>query len=287
MAIEIIVMVFALAPEAITPIERLVLIVLANYADKAGQNIFPAVTRIARETSLGRRTVQLALRRLAVKGFTTIVGEASRHATKYEINLEVLARERSKATVHRAPRAQSDRKDRAANAQSSQDDCAPHAQLDANDCARRAPDCAPDTQICASRAPDPSITVIGTVRTDDATSIEGGDDPYLSALTAFSKAWGQYYRSPFEATSTDRRAIARLTAEQLERWPAALVQFFGSSRESAFYRERRHPLKLLVAQCDRVLAAIGREDDDERPGRHIPSAEETDKYLRSLRVRPA
>lgn len=51
-----------------TPTEQLVLVILANYAGENGQNAFPSVARLSRETRLSERAVQKTLRRLEEMG---------------------------------------------------------------------------------------------------------------------------------------------------------------------------------------------------------------------------
>jgi hypothetical protein len=110
MAIEVITAVLALPPEAVTPTERLVLIVMGYRADKHGRDSFQAVPTIAKRSSLTRRAVQKALRRLAEKGFLEVAGRRSRGALNYSIRLAALR--------HREPRSQSDTQDRERGSQS-------------------------------------------------------------------------------------------------------------------------------------------------------------------------
>jgi hypothetical protein len=102
-AIEAITAVLAIPPEAITATERLVLLVMAWYADSNGRDSFPAVPTVTKRSSLTRRAVQKALRRLAEKGYLVVVGQRSRGALNYSIRLAALE--------HCEPRSQSKARD--------------------------------------------------------------------------------------------------------------------------------------------------------------------------------
>lgn len=64
-----------------------VLLVLAWYADPDGGNVRPSVPRITRETGLGERTVQRALRHLERLGFLTPERRSAGKATAYRLTL--------------------------------------------------------------------------------------------------------------------------------------------------------------------------------------------------------
>lgn len=82
--------VFQIDPSAVTATERLVLLNLANHGNDRGRNAFPSVSRIARQTSLGRRAVQKALRRLQQKGLIVAVGNAKRGVGRYALALKTI-----------------------------------------------------------------------------------------------------------------------------------------------------------------------------------------------------
>ncbi|MHB8405564.1 MAG: helix-turn-helix domain-containing protein [Gammaproteobacteria bacterium] len=68
-------------------------IVLANYADAEGHNIFPAVATVAKKTHQTERTVQRQLRRIEKSGW--LILEENEHggrhkSRRYPINLEWL-----------------------------------------------------------------------------------------------------------------------------------------------------------------------------------------------------
>ena len=75
---------------------------LLNLADHArtptGYGAFPAVSTIARETSLTRRAVQKILPRLKNKGFISASGLMPRGAVRYSVNVAALHRERHSQT---------------------------------------------------------------------------------------------------------------------------------------------------------------------------------------------
>jgi hypothetical protein len=60
--------VLALPGDLITPSQRLVLISLANHANKEGRNSYPARSTVADETGLSERTVSRAVARLRAMG---------------------------------------------------------------------------------------------------------------------------------------------------------------------------------------------------------------------------
>jgi hypothetical protein len=64
------------APDVLTPTERLVLLRLAFHANAAGGSIYPSVATLMRHTGATRRSVQMALRRLEELGFIDTEREA-------------------------------------------------------------------------------------------------------------------------------------------------------------------------------------------------------------------
>lgn len=83
--------------------EKLVLIVLANYADEHGE-CYPSGARICEETCLNRKTVQAALRVLKANGFLTDTGER-RGLTKQVIVYRLsLTKEAQKRASKRGPK---------------------------------------------------------------------------------------------------------------------------------------------------------------------------------------
>jgi hypothetical protein len=125
-------------PVALTPSQRLILLNLAWHANEHGENAWPSVATISRETSLSRRAIQVNLPRLVTKGFLVVQGQMPRGSTCYALNL---------AAFDRARGAQSEGK-------STSVDYAPDAQGGAP----RAPLTAHVVQEGgAPRAPDPSL----------------------------------------------------------------------------------------------------------------------------------
>src|SRR4051812_20589063 len=87
MAIEVTKLVWKLSPTMVNPAERLVLLCLSDHARHDGTNAWPAVGRIAKRTSLSRRGVQKALRRLADKGL--ILSQSGvRRSVLYALDIE-------------------------------------------------------------------------------------------------------------------------------------------------------------------------------------------------------
>lgn len=58
-----------------SPTDKLVLLVLADYANDDGMNVFPSIATIARRCDMSDRTVQLSLRRMAENGWISEAGE--------------------------------------------------------------------------------------------------------------------------------------------------------------------------------------------------------------------
>ena len=67
------------------PGEKLVLVILAYYADDDGMNCFPSVSRTARESGLTRRGVQKIMHRLRIAGLLVPIGTRSSGTISYQI----------------------------------------------------------------------------------------------------------------------------------------------------------------------------------------------------------
>ena len=108
MSLRVIDQVWRLASSDITPIERFVLVALAWYAGDDGRSVFPSVASLAERTSLTRRGVQKALRRLSTgQAFLVPDGTGPRGVIQYRINLDAFVdRERrsQSALCNREPR---------------------------------------------------------------------------------------------------------------------------------------------------------------------------------------
>jgi Helix-turn-helix domain len=70
--------VLSLPGDLVTPAERLVLISIANHANKEGQNSYPAQLTICEETGLSRATVIRAVRRLKWLSLLTVSAKPAR-----------------------------------------------------------------------------------------------------------------------------------------------------------------------------------------------------------------
>ena len=70
------------------PVEKLVLLALADHANDDGGQCFPSVGRIALKTSLSRRGVQKVYRRLEAKGILVPIGQRWEGMTEYRIVVE-------------------------------------------------------------------------------------------------------------------------------------------------------------------------------------------------------
>lgn len=58
--------------------DKLVLLVLANYADDDGRNCFPSVATVVRQSGLSERTVQMAFGRLEKAGYLQVIHRRGR-----------------------------------------------------------------------------------------------------------------------------------------------------------------------------------------------------------------
>jgi DNA-binding transcriptional MocR family regulator len=70
--------------------QKWVLIALAYHANDAGENAFPSVATLARETGLSVRTVHTHLRELERRGYISGLREKSRLTTVYRIHADKL-----------------------------------------------------------------------------------------------------------------------------------------------------------------------------------------------------
>ena len=80
MSIQAVSVVLELPGDLVTPIQRLVLISLANHANKEGRNSYPSRNTIAEETGLSERTITDALGRLKGMGLLMVARYPGRDA---------------------------------------------------------------------------------------------------------------------------------------------------------------------------------------------------------------
>ena len=81
------------------PLDRLVLISLANYADRGGGVAWPSVKSIADEVRVSRRSVQRHLRTLEEGGHIECVGESAAGPRHYRIVIEGAAERRGRQSA--------------------------------------------------------------------------------------------------------------------------------------------------------------------------------------------
>ena len=74
-----------------TPAEKLVLLIIANYADDDGSNVFPSKATIADKTGLDARTVQRICAKLVERKVLVVVQECPRRPTIYRLVVAALA----------------------------------------------------------------------------------------------------------------------------------------------------------------------------------------------------
>jgi hypothetical protein len=159
-SIKVITAVLRLAPAAVTPAERLVLYALGWHADEHGSNSWPAVSTIARETSLTRRTVQRTLRQLNTKGLVSMQGVAARGSLRYGVDLQ--SEDPDRDTVSQSTGVDCD-----PVSQSSPADAAPLRHSDAGGRHPVAPTATPWRGGGVTVTPDPSLIRPLTVREEE------------------------------------------------------------------------------------------------------------------------
>jgi hypothetical protein len=89
MSVTALTAVFDLDPSLVTPTERLVLLALAWHADEHGRNAWPAISTLARKTSLSRRGVATVLPALKEKGLVHVQSKAARGTVRYAVSLRL------------------------------------------------------------------------------------------------------------------------------------------------------------------------------------------------------
>lgn len=83
--------VWAIAPDVLTPAERLVLLRLAFHANAEGRSVFPSVASLCRYTGVCRRSVFGALRQLETLGFiSTEQAARAQKTTRRSLNLPAI-----------------------------------------------------------------------------------------------------------------------------------------------------------------------------------------------------
>ena len=118
-------------PLSIPPTEKLILLKLADCANDDGDNAYPSIETMVKETGVCKRTVQYTLRKLQASSFISVQKGSTQHrSTIYHINLDAIRGAKSACLEN--PEVQSE------------------TSRGAND----------DVQGCKVIAPDPSLTVI-------------------------------------------------------------------------------------------------------------------------------
>jgi hypothetical protein len=95
--------VWNVAPDVLTPAERLVLLRLAFHANADGTSIYPAMASVARYTGLTVRGVRKAMRRLEAIGFIATDGAGPRRTTQRKLNLKTIQRATPKGEHSSSP----------------------------------------------------------------------------------------------------------------------------------------------------------------------------------------
>jgi DNA-binding transcriptional MocR family regulator len=186
MAIAVMSRVFAMSAASISSTERLVLLALANHADATGNRVFPSVATIVDETSLARRTIQLALRALAGRGFIVAVGRRSRGTVVYRINLARLV-ERERAAHLRPEHGAADSQQPACGASATRDICTNAVQPVHLSGAPNAPDPSSDP----SRKPSSKSTAPNGAGFADRSDPQANDRALLALAHHAADALGQ------------------------------------------------------------------------------------------------
>lgn len=158
---------------------------LADCANDEGENIWPSVERIARETEISKRAVQNALAALREMQFIRLVedGGHGRGSTNvYEINLAVLARMKLETQRKWAE-------------QDALKKSAPRASLRQRKGARGAFKGAPGAFKGAPGAPEPSLTVIEpsiSIPQPEVSTAENQKPPTRATAEQFENFWRAY-----------------------------------------------------------------------------------------------
>lgn len=71
--------------------QKLVLLVMANFANDEGENVYPNHTTIAKKTSLSRRTVIATVQQLADLGYVKLEGKRSNRQNVYSLNVDKIS----------------------------------------------------------------------------------------------------------------------------------------------------------------------------------------------------
>jgi DNA-binding transcriptional regulator GbsR (MarR family) len=72
----------------LNPVQKFVLLVMANYANDEGQNVYPSHELIAQKTSLTRRTVVTTVKQLSELGYVSLEGKRGNRQNVYTLNVE-------------------------------------------------------------------------------------------------------------------------------------------------------------------------------------------------------
>jgi len=83
---SILLMAHALDLTDLTAAQKFVLLIMANYANDEGQNVYPSHDTIARQTSMTRRTVVTVVKQLADLGYITLEGKRGNRQNVYSLN---------------------------------------------------------------------------------------------------------------------------------------------------------------------------------------------------------
>lgn len=102
MSLEALQAVFAMESGVLDARERFVLLVLAWHANQANGESWPSVSTIARETDLGRRTVQRVLPRLRRKGYLVVERIGPRKTLIHSVHVCVTTTQTTSASPRRS-----------------------------------------------------------------------------------------------------------------------------------------------------------------------------------------
>lgn len=279
MSVKVMDRVFALR---LAPLDKLILLVLADAADPLGRNAFPSIDYIAATTGLGRRKVQGVLarhrtdaRRRRLLVVEKVADPGRRLATTYAFDMELLRRLAAKNEARmEAARAAKRRSRGPAREKEGCTPCAPQMPPAENEgctpCAPQIPEtpaegCTAERggvhggafEGCTAVHPQPSLgTVLGTVAT--TTAARARDDVGWEAVCdlfdrvrveTFGIEQARPWRHATDRVMAERWLAAGATLELLE---AVFRRGFDRAK-----RKRKRPFDALSALGNSVADAIG------------------------------
>jgi DNA-binding transcriptional regulator GbsR (MarR family) len=89
---SILLMAHALDLTDLTAAQKFVLLIMANYANDEGQNVYPSHDTIARQTAMSRRTVVSVVKQLVDLNYVTLEGKRGNRQNIYSLNVNKMCK---------------------------------------------------------------------------------------------------------------------------------------------------------------------------------------------------